>query len=215
MKMILTMCAFTMEFLQCVAVNNPYKYSSKIRVMRVMSPLWCYKGSFLFLIKKLQVETNCNLHHTFLPRSGLCWCCRWNMSHRFLSGRNLQSTTHACQSESHLKSMFATQGCWEEPKTQNVKGDVVGFNYSTIFTPIPGKWSNLTVAYFSNGLVQPPTRTPFAGFLLLPLIFIHFPLKFWQGWFIWNEFDGSSLTWGTWIIWVGWKISWQLVLCHW
>ena len=31
--------------------------------------------------------------------------------------------------------------------------------YFVMFTPIPGeKSSNLTCAYFSNGLVQPPTR---------------------------------------------------------
>ena len=33
-----------------------------------------------------------------------------------------------------------------------------GFKYLIIFTPTLGKWSNLTWAYFSNGLVQPATR---------------------------------------------------------
>ena len=31
------------------------------------------------------------------------------------------------------------------------------FQVFLIFTPILGEWSNLTVAYFSKGLVQPPT----------------------------------------------------------
>lgn len=32
------------------------------------------------------------------------------------------------------------------------------FQIFFICTPNPGKWSNLTISYFSTGLVQPPTR---------------------------------------------------------
>ena len=39
------------------------------------------------------------------------------------------------------------------------------FQIFLIFTPIPGvSWSNLTIAYFSNGLVQPPTRNSLGKF---------------------------------------------------
>ena len=46
-----------------------------------------------------------------------------------------------------------------------------------IFTPDLGKWSNLTVAYFSNGLVQPPTRwgtfyNAFVGVILFELFLL-------------------------------------------
>ena len=34
-----------------------------------------------------------------------------------------------------------------------------GFNFFYIFTPIVGKWSNLTCTYCSDGLVQPPPKT--------------------------------------------------------
>ena len=137
----------------------------------------------------------------FCLEVGFRWCSRWNMSHRywyscitklyimFLSGRNLQSTTDACQSESHLKSVFLLQrGCWKEPKRKMSKEML-----------------------FLRSLEHHLPR-----FLLLPLTLIHFPWSFKLARVIhlkskmevqWLEVFAS---WG----WLK-KISWQLVLCHW
>ena len=87
----------------------------------------------------------------FCLEVGFRWCSRWNMSHRyscitklyimFLSGRNLQSTTDACQSESHLKSVFCFREGVERNQNENVKGNAVcskpGTPFATVFAVAP------------------------------------------------------------------------------
>ena len=50
------------------------------------------------------------------------------------------------------------QRFWELWKKKNVEDGLGGFKkFLFSFFHLGGKWSNLTCAYFSNGLVQPPT----------------------------------------------------------
>ena len=76
-----------------------------------------------------------------------------------------------------------TQKAFQEiPKSLILKNEKVilsgGFRWHlfSFYTPYMGRWSNLTSIYFSNGLVQPPTRRGFFWKFMqtphkLPLIF--------------------------------------------
>ena len=63
-----------------------------------------------------------------------------------------------CSTWSGLDSRLSTWKITSSPKLHYNLGG--GFKYF-LFSPRKlGKWSNLTVAYFSDGLVQPPTSNP-------------------------------------------------------
>ena len=132
--------------------------------------------------------------------------------------------------------IWRTQKKHTQKKTPFQKQKNLGGGNSNIlyFHPYLGRWSNLTCAYFSNGLVQPPTRkiilpqqksplhflpvsTPHQPVLCSPFSFPlawprHVPCRAWVVVVV-----SLNVAWWRWIVprWAtGWTVGWSLVGCR-
>ena len=110
------------------------------------------------------------------------WKCWFPFGMAYFQVTNSDSTMHR-----YTAARFLPQS-WQIPATirgfSNTNPYVincsVAVSFFKIFTPILGKWSNLT--YFSNGLVQPPTRI---GSCFFPPVFFLSKTSAASSWFFW------------------------------